>query len=130
MSIEFNNFGGSYRTSGIDSAKGKKNDGGSSGGTGYMRQRKKQQDDVQEDFDINGSIFAGEGGMGFHLPSDEELEKMLNSQNEKSINSSIQDKPQHSQNKNIEMQDHKENDKSTTNFFNEYVHKEDGNFFK
>lgn len=122
MPIGFNNFGGGFKTGGIDSAKGKKNDGGSSGGTGYMRQRKKQQDDVQEDFDINGSVFGGEGGLGFHMPSDEELEKMMNEKNKETQNSPVQNTTEelHSNN----------NEETQENFFNQNINKEDGNFFK
>lgn len=125
MPIGFNNFGGGFKTGGIDSAKGKKNDGGSSGGTGYMRQHKKQQDDVKEEFDINGSVFGGEGGIGFHMPSDEELEKMMNEQNQENQNSSSQN----SYVDNNRMQNI-ENNKPQTNFFNQNFNKEDDNFFK
>lgn len=122
MPIGFNNFGGGFKTGGIDSAKGKKNDGGSSGGTGYMRQRKKQQDDQKKEFDINGSVFGGEGGIGFHMPSDEELEKMMNGKNKETQNSPDQNATEelHSNN----------NEETQENFFSQNINKEDGNFFK
>lgn len=129
MPIGFNNLGGGFKTGGIDSAKGKKNDGGSSGGTGYMRQSKKQQDETQEEFDINGSVFGGKGGIGFHMPSDEELEKMMNEQDQETPNSSSQNQPQGSHVENHEMQN-SQNNKPQTNFFNEDYNKQDGNFFK
>lgn len=122
MPIGFNNFGGGFKTGGIDSAKGKKNDGGSSGGTGYMRQRKKQQDDQKKEFDINGSVFGGEGGIGFHMPSDEELEKMMkNQQNEDQTQENL--KPQNEKH-NVE------NVNSENNFFSSSVDKKEDNFFK
>ena len=122
MPIGFNNFGGGFKTGGIDSAKGQKNDGGSSGGTGYMRQRKKQQDDQKKEFDINGSVFGGEGGIGFHMPSDEELEKMMNGKNKETQNSPDQNATEElSSNNNEETQE---------NFFSQNINKEDGNFFK
>lgn len=129
MPIGFNNFGGSFKAGGIDSAKGKKNDGGSSGGTGYMRQRKKQQDESQEEFDINGSVFGGEGAIGFHMPSDEELEKMMNEQDQEAPNPSSQNQSQGSHIENHEVQN-SQNNKLQTNFFNEDYNKQDGNFFK
>lgn len=122
MPIGFNNFGGSFKTGGIDSAKGKKNDGGSAGGTGYMCQRKKQEKDNNKEIDLNGSVFEGEGHIGFHIPSDEELEKMMkNQQNEDQTQENL--KPQNEKH-NVE------NVNSENNFFSSSVDKKEDNFFK
>lgn len=122
MPIGFNNFGGGFSTSGISSAKGKKNDGGSTGGTGYMRQRKKQEQDSNNESDLNESVFEGEGHIGFHIPSDEEIEKMMKSQqNQAQTQESL--KPQN------EKQNLKNNN-CENNFFNSNVDKKEDNFFK
>ena len=122
MPIGFNNFNGGFSSNGISSAKGKKNDGGSTGGTGYMRQRKKQEKDTNEETDLNGSVFEGEGHIGFHIPSDEELEKMM--KNQQNQTESQENFEQKTEKQNVKI------DNTDNNFFNSNIDKKEDNFFK
>ncbi len=128
MPIGFNNFNAGFKSGGINSASGKKNDGGSTGGTGYMQKRKKQDDEKDNELDMNGSIFGNDGGFDLHMPSDEELEKMMKETKRENSDSKLKKNVENSASGSDNIKNEK--DTSANNFFNADFEKNEGNFFK